>query len=287
MAGIGYVYPPPADGKPFRLVMGLRSMPAQSWIEGGPDLATQLAQRQQLISTKRDVVFRTLSDYESPSLRFAEMILENLKEFHSDRYLVNQSGAVRHLETGFEVNIHEDHPFLQLAKVISEDLCLISRVNNQWLLTSAAVIFPSRWQLAAKIGRNLDEIHAPVPGYDISLQPAMNLTFDRLTPERQVWRLNWALHADHELHQPTAERVSADPSQYWWRTERQTLTKLAGGDHVLFTIRNRAEPLANLLADPIHAASFAETLSSMSPATIEYKGLSQDHQAIVDYLISR
>ncbi len=287
MAGSDYVYPPPADGKPFRLMMGLRTMPAESWIETGPELPAQLLERKQLISTKRSQVFGELPGYEDPATRFAEMILDNLKEFHADEYLVSSENVVTHLPSQCTVDVFQDHPFLQLAHVIGEDLCLISKVDNQWLLTAAAVIYPSRWQLAEKLGKNLDQIHDPVPGYQEVLQPAMSLTFDKLSSERQVWRLNWALHQEPILHQPTAAPQTADPADYWWRTERQTLTKLVDGDHVLFTIRNRVEPLAQLLAQPANAQAFGQTINSMTPDTIAYKGLTQDHQALVDYLMRR
>lgn len=287
MAGSDYAYPPPSDGKPFRLMMGLRTMPAENWIETGPELTGQLLEREQLISTKRAQVFGELPGYQDPATQFAVLILENLKEFHAAEYLVSRDSVVTHLPSQRTVDVFQDHPFLQLAQVIGEDLCLISKVENQWLLTTAAVIYPSRWQLAEKLGKNLDQIHNPVPGYQEVLQPAMSLTFDKLSSDRQVWRLNWALHQEPILHQPTAESQTANPADYWWRTERQTLTKLVDGDHVLFTIRNRAEPLTQLLAQPANAHAFAQTLQTMTPETIAYKGLTKDHQALVDYLMSR
>jgi hypothetical protein len=48
----GYVYAPPADGKPFRLNMGLRSLEASEWLEGGDDLVAQIPERIEL-DTKR------------------------------------------------------------------------------------------------------------------------------------------------------------------------------------------------------------------------------------------
>lgn len=287
MAGTGFVYPPPLDGKPFRLVMGLRSLIDQHWIEVSPELDAQLIERQALISAQSENVFGALSGYDQPATQFAEMLITNLAQFHQDIYEVLSPSKVRHLGIGLTVDIFATHPFLELAKIIGEDLCLISKVEGEWVLTAAAVIFPSRWRLSEKLGKNLDQIHAPVPGYENTLQPAMSLTFDKLTPERKVWRLNWALHPDAELHQPTAVSKSASPADYWWRTERQTLAKLPQGEHVLFTIRNRAEPLSQILANPDHAAAFAQTLDSMAADTVAYKGLTQDHQAIVDYLMSR
>lgn len=261
-------------------------MPESGWIETGPELSTQLIERQRLISEKRDQVFGELAGFEEPANLFAKMIIENLRKFHTAEYQVSGDSLVTHLATNTTVDISEDHPFLQLAKVIGEDLCLISKVDGQWLLTAAAVIYPSRWDLTEKLGKNLDDIHQPVPGYQESLQPAMSLTFDKLTPDRQVWRLNWALHQEPELHQPIATAKTAAPKDYWWRTERQTLTKLVADNHVLFTIRNRVEPLAQLLSDVESARAFAQTLETMTPETVAYKGLTKDHQAVIDYLMS-
>ena len=53
-----------------------------------------------------------------------------------------------------------------------------------------------------------------------------------------------------------------------------------------YSIRNRVEPLAQLLCDAESARAFAQTLETMSPETVAYKGLTKDHQAIVDYLMS-
>jgi hypothetical protein len=74
------------------------------------------------------------------------------------------------------------------------------------------------------------------------------------------------------------------PNQYWWRTERQTLTRLPQQDYLLFTIRNRAEPLSWILNDPVAKSAFAETLRSLTPEMVEYKRIVQDRDALVAYL---
>jgi hypothetical protein len=112
----------------------------------------------------------------------------------------------------------------------------------------------------------------------------MTATFDKVGVDRPVWRKNWSLHSTADLHQPTSIHAPAKPEEYWWRTERQTLTRSRNGDYLYFTIRNRAEPLAWIKSDTQSASLFAETLASFTPETIEYKGLVKDHQAIIDYL---
>jgi hypothetical protein len=112
----------------------------------------------------------------------------------------------------------------------------------------------------------------------------MTATFDKISADRPAWRKNWSLHSTADLHQPTSIHQAAQPEDYWWRTERQTLTRSRKGEFLFFTIRNRAEPLKWIKEDPDSSTAFAETLASLLPETIEYKGLQRDHQLIIDYL---
>ena len=173
---------------------------------------------------------------------------------------------------------------LQLATIIAEDLVVLSREDSEWKIVAGAVLFPSRWKLSEKLGKGMDAVHAPVPGYQNALAPYMTATFDKISADRPVWRKNWSLHSTEDLHQPISIHEVAKPEEYWWRTERQTLTRSLTGELLFFTIRNRAEPLAWISSDIEGAALFAETLASFSPETIEYKGLQRDHQEIIDYL---
>jgi hypothetical protein len=279
----GYVYAPPADGKPFRLNMGLRSLEARDWLEGGDDLITQIPERLELSKSARDVVYQVLPGYESAIAELVERIAENVKRFHSRDYLAN-GNTLTHLPTTTSVDLEAPDVLLHLSSIIGEDLVVLSREDNEWRIVAGAVLFPSRWKLIEKLGKGMDAVHSPVPGYATALAPYMTATFDKVSVDRPVWRKNWSLHSTADLHQPTSIHSPARPEDYWWRTERQTLTRSQTGDFLYFTIRNRAEPLGWIKSDPESAALFAETLASFAPETIEYKGLVKDHQAIIDYL---
>jgi hypothetical protein len=144
-----FIYPPPKDGKPFRLSLGLRELDPENWIEVGSDLVEQLKQRNELLETKRNVVFQEIAGYEEAALSYARALKDNLSKFHSD-YLVD-GDQITHKPTGISVNLLEDHPLVQLAQVIAEDLCLLSYENSSWNLVAGVVIFPSRWKLLEKI----------------------------------------------------------------------------------------------------------------------------------------
>lgn len=280
-----FIYPPPLDGKPFKLNMGLRSLEASAWLEGGDDLTAQIHERQELARSAREVVYQVLPGYQGAIAELNQRIVENLREFHSGGYAIADS-VVTERSTGAEADISAPDSLLQLASVIGEDLVALSRENNEWKIVAGAVLFPSRWKLSEKLGKGMDAVHTPVPGYQSALAPYMTATFDKITFDRPVWRKNWSLHSTADLHQPISIHTSATPENYWWRTERQTLTRSREGDFLFFTIRNRAEPLHWIKKNPESAALFAHTLESFSPETIEYKGLQRDHQAIIDYLRS-
>lgn len=281
----GYIYPPPSDGKPFRLNMGLRSLENQNWLEGGSDLNQQILERRSLAEGSRDVVYRELPGYRSAIDELVSRITANLVRFHSDLYSVNE-GSVTYIPEKITVELSSPDILLKLATVIAEDLVVLSREEDEWKIVAGAVLFPSRWKLSEKLGKGMDAVHTPVPGFAEALAPYMTATFDKITAERPVWRKNWSLHSTADLHQPASIHAPAAPENYWWRTERQTLTRASCGEFLYFTIRNRAEPLSWIKESPESAQLFAETLESLLPETVEYKGLVGDHQKIINYLRS-
>ena len=277
-----FAYPPPSDGKPFRLNMGLRELDTKNWLEGGADLNNQLIDRSKILQEKRKQVFQVEHGHEKAALDFAKRIIENLSQNNPD-YQVNGE-KIKHIPTGVEVDLGDDHPFIQLAKVIAEDLCLLYSDQGKWRLVAAVVIFPSRWNLLDKIGKNIDDIHIPVPGYDQALKPFMSETFNKVRVDRPVWRKNWSLHESSLLHEPFYVEKSAPVEEYWWRTERQTLTASNDKEYLLFTIRNRSEPLNWIKSDPESAKQFAITLATLTPEMLEYKDLIEKRDELIKYL---
>jgi len=279
-----YMYGPPVDGKPFKLAMGLRTLDPSLWLEGGEDLTSQLVERETLIASAEHEVYHVIDGFYSEIKYFVDQIVKNIEEHHLGEYEVSDF-TITHVDSGLSANLESPKVLLELTRVIAEDLCVLKKINGSWTLIAGAVLFPSRWKLSEKIGKNLDEIHSPVPGYSGALQPYMTATFDKISPDRAVWRKNWSLHSTPDLHQPESIHAEVDPREYWWRTERQTLTRSKESEAILFTIRNRAEPLSWIMARPDESRAFAETLKSMAPETIEYKGLTSRHQEIIRTLM--
>ena len=268
-----FAYPPPSDGKPFRLTLGLRELNLENWLEFGEDSESQIRERNKFIDTKREIVYQVLEGYDDGIRYFVEALAANLKQFHPDQ--ISQDFSF----TGNE-------PLLNVGRLICEDLCILKKINERWILVAGLVVFPSRWDLREKIGLDIDQIHHPVPGYQSALQPLLSDTFDKLKPDRPAWRRNWSLHATAQLHEPRFGGERAPVDQFWWRTERQTLTKSADGQYILFTIRNRAEPLGWIKSDPEASRAFAHTLESLTPEMQGYKRITEQREALLAYLRS-
>jgi dimethylamine monooxygenase subunit A len=241
----GYV---PLDGKPWRLAMGLRPLREQ-WIEVDRHHAAELRLKAELLAARPEAVFAALPGSEEASQEVLEMIQAFLHRHHPELPAEPPPGL---------------HPLDAAGRLVQEDLCLMAQVG-------------AGWRLADKIGQDLSGIHGPVPGYEQQLARPTAGFFDRLRPERPVWRLNWTLIDDPALHQPheaAPARRGDDPGRaLWFRVERQTLRRLDHHPAVLFTIRTYVTPLGELVDTyPEAAGALRSTLPTVPPETVSYKG---------------
>jgi hypothetical protein len=78
-----------------------------------------------------------------------------------------------------------------MGKIICEDVVVLAREDGEWKIVAGAVLVPSRWKLSEKIGKGMDAVHTPVPGFAEALAPYMTATFDKIGLDRPVWRKNW------------------------------------------------------------------------------------------------
>jgi hypothetical protein len=166
-----------------------------------------------------------------------------------------------------------------ISREFVPDVLLLPRGEaNAFTLAAGAVCFPSWWSLAEKIGRSLDEIHGPVPGLNPALGGTINQFLARLRPGAAYCRVNWGLTATPELNlHPNRARPRLDSvrnsTHAFLRTEEQIVAALPVSGGVLFGIRIRLNPLADVLSRPALRAGFHRALRTMPDDLIAYKGL--------------
>jgi len=253
-------------GGPFRWRLNLRPLDPAAWFEFGDDASALLAGKSALLAAQRSTVFGALDEAADGCDEILDHVVANLAEHHPDRSV--------------EVD-PADHPLVAAARLVPEDLVVMTHHDGRLVCSAGVVCFPNRWDLASKIGRPMQAVHAPVAQLNEQLAAPIDAFFDRLTPEKSFWRLGWGIIETDELYQPTdgtAPPRGAIPGaveagdQIWIRVERETLRRFPKTGAVLFTIRTHLTRVADLLDRPDDLARLAEAVEGLPPDVADYKG---------------
>ena len=181
-----------------------------------------------------------------------------------------------------------------LSLAFAEDFAVVRSgdATVPWM----AVALPSSWAPELKVGHHFAHIHAPVADADrlrASGQALMRLVVSGDAWERWVWTItaHSRLHAhperlDPKGWQPTLESSEPLATRAWWRTERQTFLAVPGYDQAVFTIRVDLQPLTQVIHSPQRARRLHDALASMSPAVLDYRGLTPVRATLLSWLES-
>lgn len=275
----------PVDKRGSRLSVGLRNLDLAHWFEIDNKRISELAVKDELLK-EHAVVLAESAGVEPASYELLSAALFNLSEFHSDTFEILDDVVI---DRERDLHVAIDHPLFTLSRLLQEDFCVMNRIEDSWVLTSAVLFSPSRWRLLDKIGKNLSGIHEPVPGYEEQIAAATQKAFDRITVEQPLWRANWTLLDDPTLFQPTPARaktiIDDAGSHVFFRVERQTLRKLPTSGAVIFTIRTYVDPLSKVLQDVEGAVDILrESLQSTDEHHEQYKGWKFVKPAVLAYL---
>lgn len=257
------------------LQMGTRALGDRPWLIVDNRRDAELNLKRDLLARRHHEVFAAESETEPASQRVLDLMVADLTAAGTP---VDPAPAT------------DRHPLDQAGRIAQEDLCLLRRDPEGWMLVAASLCFPSRWRLATKMGHPLDTVHAPVTGYGDRLASRVDNLLDRLGT-RIVWRRNWFIHPDAALFQPDRptypEVTIAAPrclDELVVRSERQTLRRVDDppspigerhGRYVLFTIRIQQCPVATLAAGD-RCDELVRFLAEAPPDVIAHRGLSPE-----------
>lgn len=226
--------------------------------------------------------------------------------------------TVKPLQKTFLLKDYKDKPLELCARIVQEDLILIrpprpTDSSTAYHMAAAAVVF-SFQGLTEKLGRSIEFIHAPVPGFERQLRKTLELFFGKMLKVTQpLWRNNWvvtpesggqidnpnygteAADATRKLQDPTqsdgtnTSRPTAEELQRMFlKVEYQTIRRLPRSGYLLFTVKMMVDRLQELEKVPHAAACLVKSIRGMSPAMRAYKGIGDGedatYQAIVEYL---
>lgn len=276
----------PYDGssKPFNI--GVRPLDINDWLEVDANLTSYLNEKAKHYRQDRHQVIVSEETSIAAQTEVLNLLSEHVCTRYPNIYRKTKSG-IDILDGQFHVALDDQTlpPLAIAAKLVQEDLVLMSASPDGWRLVAASLCFPSAWNLLEKFGHPLHKVHAPVPGFGTGTRNAsvIDRMFDNLRPEQPVMRWNWSLHEDGVLHHPTSHTGSESRfgngdigGHVFLRVERQTLRKLPKSGDILFTVRIYLDPLEVLETIPDGAKlalSIDEQLSQFSSEQENYKGL--------------
>ena len=281
----------PYDGSARLFTIGLGPLDPARWIEPDGDLERYLLEKDRLIADQRDVVFVEETGTRDAQREVLDLLAEHITARQPSVYRREGSTVVAGART-IDLDTGEA-PLVTAGALVQDDLVLMRRDDSGWRLVAGYVAFPSSWSLPEKFGRRMEDIHAPVPDFGEGTRNALliNRMFDNLKVEQPVFRFNWSINPDADLHYPASKAHGALPDGHalslettFARVERQTLRKLPVSGDILFTIRIYTDPLAALrtLPDARRVASvFADQIEALTLPQATYKGLATKRAALV------
>jgi hypothetical protein len=132
---------PWADG-PADFAIALRPAPVEDWFEGGEDAAAIGKRKGALLTAVPELVWG-----ETPGSSAGQAEALALVEGWAGRAAPVEGPAL-----------------WRAGLLVADDLCLMERVDGAWTLTALSLCAGSLFNAAEVVGRQLEALHAPVPG---------------------------------------------------------------------------------------------------------------------------
>lgn len=198
-----------------------------------------------------------------------------------------------------EIQIQPVPPYVSaldaLAAQVQEDLTVVCRDGNHHWVSAIHLCFPNHWSAEGKIGRNFSTVHAPVAGMEkISQRGAAIL--DTMITRRPTVRFAWGISTDTRLnHHPEApaqvlvnewhgRSFDRQNPRLYLRIERQVIWGFPEQEAALFTIRGYFRDCSLLKQDPTLCDKLMAAIESMTPESLNYKGLADSKDQILAWL---
>lgn len=275
--------------------MGLNRLVPAQWIPSCERLPHYLHNK---LRARRDFgerVFAQLPASLPAQKELVALLATHLRRDHRAYFLASgdvlrwtgaSNGATKDLIwPGEAAALASGEPLWHASLWVADDLCILLPGPRGYELVAASLCAPSYWRLEEKIGRPLDQIHAPVPGFQQKLSRQVARFFDHLLPEYPVWRGNWSVVDSSELLQRGGEAaVPSESGELFLRVERQSLRRLPETGAVVFSIRVMINPLSDLVEVDGAVAALKHAVAGMSPEESRYKSLAPLRPALDTFL---
>lgn len=228
----------------------------------------------------------------TPTMRVTnQFILDSLLQQHKQVFSFNNNTLSNHL-TG-ETIVFEDNllnvqdslyltAFDALCQQVQEDVAVVQLTPSSDYLMAIHLTAPNHWSPAEKIGRPFDEVHEPVADMEETIKHYRKILDALVRKQQPFTRFAWGMATDDRLNHHPCPPPGVDNSEWqgrapqaedeiFVRVERQNILGFAQHNAFIFTIRTYHYAVSSLT--PSQQQRLWQAVSSMSPASLKYKGL--------------
>ena len=242
-------------------IMNLQSI-SSGWIDIDCNYISSCNLKSSLLESNEASVFKSTSETQEASKLVLEHVLKSLPVGTTSC----EGNIILNNLNGKSYNIDQTHPLKIASMLVQSDLCIITNIEDDFILTDASVCFPDRWRLDEKIGKTLAEIHKPVKHFE-KIRHASNAFLKGMTEPK--YRFNYTFSPTDELHLPN----EIDGENKFARVERQCFFRL-NYESILFTIRTYIQAINDMnddvLAALLEVLEGRETRTSLGNAMGKY-----------------
>lgn len=237
-----------------RRLPGVQPVAMSDWLIRDERYAEQMALRDHLLAVLRARVFECQTGAEAACAELRDLVVAHLPDGFAQR------GRAITRPDGVVIDLDADHPLIVTARLVQEDLCILTHdaAQGEHLLSAAVLCFPASWTLAEKIGRPLSAIHIPVEKYDDAMAKRVQRLFDMVRVAQPLWRQNALFYQNPALFQPASEaqpRKTPERRPEFLRSERQVILRLPVTGAMVFSIHTWVLPFGQLSPDQIEGLS--------------------------------
>lgn len=146
------------------------------WVELESTYKSRIAQRKELYAKNGKAVLDALPGSELACKELMEMVLQFICARYPQHFTLADNRILQNHILGSEHDLGTVHPLKVLLENVPEDFALMMRDDKTgfYFLRAAVVCSALGWNVASKIGRQLHQIHAPIPDYKEKMQFSMD-----------------------------------------------------------------------------------------------------------------
>lgn len=157
-------------------MIALTKLETDWWIELESTYKSRITQRKELFAKNGKAVLDALPGSELACKELMEMVLQYICTRYPQYFTLVDKRILKNRILDTEQDIRAKPPLEILLDNVPEDFALMLRDDETgfYFLRAAIICSALGWNVASKIGRQLHQIHAPIPDYKEKMQFSMD-----------------------------------------------------------------------------------------------------------------